>query len=64
MDEDRSKSGAPDGLGMVPPREWVCTTNEAIWCPVHGDCTCKRVRDRACPLHGSATNHPCGSVLR
>lgn len=54
-----------DGLGLTPPRDWQCTSIDAIWCPVHGDCTCSfPAKRRTCPLHGSGTNHPCGTVRR
>lgn len=46
-----------------------CTGVAADWCPIHGDCTCRKrikasgsdgrcwARDR-CPLHGSDSTHP------
>jgi hypothetical protein len=34
----------------------TCTTLEAAWCPVHGDCTCSR-EDSRCPLHDLSSDH-------
>ncbi len=44
-----------------------CTGLTAIWCPVHGDCTCgdinddpdqgRTLNDYGCPLHGPASSH-------
>lgn len=40
------------------PRPWRCTSPEAIYCPLHGDCTCGGDPPQmACPLHGVATEH-------
>lgn len=39
---------------------WICTHRLAIYCPVHGDCSCANVItrvDRHCPLHGTGTTH-------
>lgn len=46
-----------------------CTGVAAVWCPIHGDCTCrKRLKASGasgefwgrddCPLHGTASSHP------
>lgn len=44
------------------PRPWQCNTNPgAIFCTLHGDCTCNPrsvIVDLDCPLHGVATDHP------
>lgn len=41
------------------PRPWSCTGPEAIYCPLHGDCSCtpRRDADPACPLHGTTSDH-------
>lgn len=51
------------------PRPWHCTIPAARYCPVHGDCTCRRQRgfngaDATCTLHGPTSTHPHGSALR
>jgi len=37
-----------------------CTGVSAVWCPIHGDCTCKDREDQndeECPLHGLPSTH-------
>lgn len=56
--------GVRDELAKGPV---MCTGVSAIWCPVHGDCTCAGrdaayparadLNDEKCPLHGSHSNH-------
>lgn len=44
------------------PRVWLCNTNPgAIFCTLHGDCSCEpksTLVDPECPLHGRHTDHP------
>lgn len=51
-------------------RPWRCTLERAIYCPLHGDCTCSKTPDRetlrdspVCPLHGVKTEHPMSELL-
>lgn len=46
------------------PRPWSCTGPAAIYCPLHGDCSCEQGRPDSpprtatdCPLHGPHTEH-------
>lgn len=37
-----------------------CTGISAVWCPIHGDCTCSDPNDKNdddCPLHSGASRH-------
>jgi hypothetical protein len=44
----------------------TCTGLTALWCPIHGACTCeedgwdKGLDSPTCPLHSSASSHPEG----
>lgn len=41
-------------------QELLCTGVSAVWCPIHGDCTCKDPDDKNdddCPLHSSYSDH-------
>lgn len=53
-----------DGPAGVETRTWPpCTGMTALWCPVHGDCSCPEEgpddpRDAEhCPLHSFASSH-------
>lgn len=40
-------------------RPWRCTVAAAVYCPIHGDCTCVDLRTAPkCPLHAPGTAHP------
>lgn len=48
--------------------EQTCTGVAAMWCPLHGDCTCPQplgegldpLDHHACPLHGPDSTHAAG----
>ena len=41
-------------------RPWRCSSVDAIYCPIHHDCTCPTEwrASASCPLHGAGTSHP------
>lgn len=48
--------------GEARIRPWCCTDRDAIYCPIHHDCTCGidflLHPLPSCPLHGADTSHP------
>jgi len=58
-----SAATLPADEGRQP--EEPCTEISAVWCPNHGDCTCKReaaetdgeYEDPECPLHARSSSH-------
>ena len=47
---------------VEPPRVSVlqCSGVAAVWCPIHGDCTCpdrEDLNDIDCPLHSHRSEH-------
>lgn len=53
---------AADALrrGDRPECDVRCTAVCAVWCPIHGDCTCKDrgdLNDDDCPLHSISSTH-------
>ena len=44
-----------------------CTGIAAVWCPIHGDCSCPcredEMDDEECPLHSRESSHPDAKVL-
>lgn len=45
--------------GVGRPRPWRCTGPDAVYCPIHHDCTCPVFAvDPLCALHGVNTTHP------
>ena len=52
------------GRADTTPRPWRCNTDPfAVFCTLHGDCSCTwegdhtRHRDPACAMHGDASDH-------
>jgi len=46
------------GLAVPPGHPLLCTEWQAVWCAVHGDCTCEYDPPGVCPLHDETSSHP------
>jgi hypothetical protein len=57
---EEEKFGVKMGRLDIPSQKPACTGISAIWCPLHGDCSCKNECDKNdddCPLHSRHSNH-------
>lgn len=53
---------APDDRAGTQPRPWRCTMASALFCPLHGACTCGR-DSNGCPLHAPTSGHPSNEAV-